>query len=142
MILIVCSLTRGTTLIHSDKGNDRCYLLQGRLHIEWKALCKMFINLARHKHPTIIIEVDQYKGWTTGFLKWLNTILKEQQENTRESKCLSTLCDPGQFCQLTTPCPAHFRHDCIGKNLFLLCWKFLKLMWKNNCQLYAFKVYS
>ncbi|XP_061197180.1 collagen alpha-5(VI) chain-like [Saccostrea echinata] len=43
---------------------------------------------------------------------------QEQQEYTREQRCatLTTPCAPGQFCMLTTPCPAHFAHACVDIN--------------------------
>lgn len=43
-------------------------------------------------------------------------LLKVHQEETREERCSTHACSPDQHCVLTTPCPAHFEHKCLGEN--------------------------
>lgn len=43
-------------------------------------------------------------------------LLKVHQEETREERCSTHACSPDQHCLLTTPCPAHFEHKCLGEN--------------------------
>lgn len=55
-----------------------------------------------------------YESWCEQHIPYC----QGQQEFTREHRCatLSTPCSPGQHCVLTTPCPAHFRHNCVDIN--------------------------
>lgn len=54
-------------------------------------------------------------GGVVSFFNIKNYYFQSQNEPVREEYCKGYICSSGTTCYLSTPCPAHYTRNCIGK---------------------------